>query len=122
LPLDLIEIAARNQKPHAGALQAQAAVAIEILLMAPLRLDNLARLDLEQNLVRPGRGPGMHIVIERENVKNGEPLDYPLPPPSVALIERYLAEFRPRLASIEIPNYQYVAVGLLFLARFGMTR
>jgi integrase len=99
LPLDLIEIAARNQKPHAGALQAQAAVAIEILLMAPLRLDNLARLDLEQNLVRPGRGPGMHIVIERENVKNGESLDYPLPPPSVTLIERYLAEFRPRLAS-----------------------
>jgi integrase len=97
LPLDLIEIAA--QKPHAGALQAQAAVAIEILLMAPLRLDNLARLDLEQNVVRPGRGPGMHIVIERENVKNDEPLDYPLPPPCVTLIERYLAEFRPRLAS-----------------------
>jgi integrase len=72
--------------------------AIEILLMAPLRLDNLAALNLEQNLIRPGRGPTMHIVFEREDVKNCEPLDYPLPPPSIALIERYLAEFRPRLA------------------------
>jgi hypothetical protein len=97
LPLDLIEIAARNQKLHAGALQAQTAVAIEILLMAPLRLDNLASLELEQNIIRPGRGPGMHIVLEREEVKNNEPLDYPLPPPSVALIEQYLAKYRPRL-------------------------
>jgi integrase len=99
LPFKLIDIAARNQKLHAGALQAQAAAAIMILLMAPMRLGNLARLDLEQNLVRLGRGPGMHIVIEREAVKNREPLEYSLPPPSIALIERYLAEFRPRLAA-----------------------
>jgi integrase len=98
LPLELIEIAARNQKLHAGALQAQTAVAFEILLMAPIRIDNLAALDLEQNLIRPGRGPEMHIVIEREDVKNGEPLDYPLPPPSVALFEQYLTKYRPRLA------------------------
>ena len=31
-------------------------------------------------------------------MKNGEPLEYPLPPGSVALIERYLAQFRPALA------------------------
>jgi hypothetical protein len=73
LPLDLIDIAARNQKLHAGALQAQTAVAIEILLMAPLRLDNLASLDLEQNLVRPGRGPGMHIVFARGSEERRTP-------------------------------------------------
>jgi integrase len=40
----------------------------------------------------------MHIVVEPEAVKNSEPLDYPLPPQTVELIERYLQEFRPRLA------------------------
>ncbi len=40
----------------------------------------------------------MHIVIEPAEVKNGEPLDYPMPQESFELIERYLREFRPRLA------------------------
>jgi integrase len=98
LPHILIDLAARNPRPYAGALQAQTAVAIEILLMAPLRIGNLARLDLERNLVRPGRSNIVHVVIEPEDVKNREPLEYPLPPESVALIERYLSEFRPRFA------------------------
>jgi integrase len=49
-------------------------------------------------MIRPGRGKNLHIVLEPEEVKNREPLDFPLPPDSVALIERYLSEFRPRLA------------------------
>jgi integrase len=98
LPHTLIDLAARNPRPYAGALQAQTAVAIEILLMAPLRIGNLARLDLEQNLVRPGRSNIVHVVIEPEDVKNREPLEYPLPPEGVALIDCYLREFRPRFA------------------------
>jgi integrase len=98
LPRDLMANAARNQRPHSGAVEAQIAVAIEILTMAPMRIGNLVTLDLERNLVRPGRGGAMHLVIEPEEVKNSEPLDYPLPPQSIELIERYLREFRPRLA------------------------
>ena len=41
----------------------------------------------------------MHIVIGGEEVKNREPLDYPLPPESVELLERYIREFRPHLTS-----------------------
>jgi integrase len=74
-------------------------VAIEILLMAPIRITNLADLDLEQHLIRPSRTKGsLHIVIESDETKNREPLEYPLPPGSVELIERYLARFRPALA------------------------
>jgi site-specific recombinase XerD len=98
LPRTLIDLAARNPRPYAGALQAQTAVAIEILLMAPLRIDNLACLDLDRNLVRPGRSNIIHIVFEREDVKNREPLEYPLPPEGVALIGRYLSAFRERFA------------------------
>ena len=98
LPYTLIDLAARNPRLHAAALQAQTAAAIETLLMTALRIDNLAQLDLEQNLVRPGRGNIVHIVIEPEDVKNREPIDYPLPLQSVELINRYVREFRPRLA------------------------
>jgi len=77
------------------------AVAIELLVMAPLRMRNLTTLDIEQNLVRPGQGRALHIVIGGEEVKNGEPLDYPLPLESVDLLERYISEFRPHLTSLE---------------------
>jgi integrase len=98
LPRKLMSTATRNPRPHRGAVEAQIAVAIEILTMAPMRIRNLVELDLNRNLVRPGRGGAMHIVVEPEEVKNSEPLDYPLPPQTVDLIERYLREFRPRLA------------------------
>jgi integrase len=99
LPQKLIGIASRNRNLRAGALQAQLAVAIEILIMAPIRLANLCALDLEQNLVRPRRrGKELHIAFPAEDVKNREPLEYPLPVPSVELIEHYLKESRPLLA------------------------
>jgi integrase len=99
LPPKLLALAARSPKARGGALLAQAAVAAEILLMAPMRIGNLAGLDLDRNLIRPGRGKEIHIVIEPEDVKNDEPLHFPLPAQSAALIDRYLTEFRPPLAT-----------------------
>jgi integrase len=61
-------------------------------------MSNLVKLDIERNLVRPGQGKALHIVISGEEVKNREPLEYPLPPESVDLLERYIREFRPHLA------------------------
>ena len=99
LPAELMRQARRHPNPRRGAVRAQLAVAIEILLMAPIRMGNLATLDIERNLVRPGRGRALHIVIGAEQVKNREPLEYPLPLEGIDLIERYIEEFRPRLAS-----------------------
>ena len=99
LPEKLMRIAARNRKAHAGALQAQTATAIAILLMAPIRISNLSELDLERDLIRPGRGKQLHIVLAAEQVKGQAPLEYPLPPPTVDLVEQYLEKFCPRLAS-----------------------
>lgn len=100
LPQKLIGIAERKRNPRAVALLVQLAVAIEILTMAPIRLGNLCGLDLEQNLVRPRRrSKELHIILPAEQVKNREALEYPLPLPSVELIERFVKEFRPRLAS-----------------------
>lgn len=101
LPSELMHQAQRHRNPRRGAVRAQMAVAIEILLMAPIRMSNLVNIDVERNLVRPGRGRALHIVIAAEEVKNREPLEYPLPPETVDLIERYLRKFRPRLGSSE---------------------
>ena len=99
LPAKLMASAEREQHPLRAARLAQTAVAIEILLMAPIRIGNLSTLDIERHLIRPNRvGNALHIVIESSEVKNREPLEYPLPTGSVALIERYLAQFRPALA------------------------
>jgi integrase len=99
LPDELMRQARRHRNLQRGAVRAQLAVAIEILLMAPVRMSNLVKLDIEQNLVRPGQGRALHIVIGAEEVKNREPLEYPLPPESVDLVERYIREFRPHLTS-----------------------
>jgi site-specific recombinase XerD len=99
LPEELMRQARRHRNTQHGAVRAQLAVAVETLLMAPIRMSNLVKLDIERNLIRPGHGRALHIVIGAEDVKNREPLEYPLPPESVELLERYIREFRPHLAS-----------------------
>jgi integrase len=99
LPQELMRQAQRHGNPRRGAVRAQMAVAIEILLMAPIRMRNLVNLDIERNLVRSVRGGALHIVIGSEDVKNEEPLEHPLPSESAALIDTYIDRFRPHLAS-----------------------
>ncbi|MBV1800639.1 tyrosine-type recombinase/integrase [Siccirubricoccus sp. G192] len=99
LPGKLLGLAENVQHPHRAALLAQVALTIEILLMVPLRIGNLAALDTERHLVLPRRPGGKaRIVIDADEVKNEYHLDYPLPEPTVVLLRRYLREFRPTLA------------------------
>ena len=99
LPGELMREARRHRNPKRGAVRAELAVAIEILLMTRVRMRNLVGLDIERNLVRPGRGKTLYIVIGAEEIKNREPFECPLPPECVDLIELYLREFRPHLTS-----------------------
>jgi integrase len=71
---------------------AQMAVAIEILLMAPIRIGNLSMLHLDRNLVRVGKH--YHLVIDGSEVKNGRDLEFELPEESCRLIDLYLTEHR----------------------------
>jgi integrase len=100
LPAKLQRLAERDRQPYRAALTMQMAVGIEILLMAPIRLGNLSALDIERHLIRPNRnGPALHVVIKGDEVKNGDPLEYPLPERSVELLESYLTRFRIILAA-----------------------
>ena len=86
------------------AIAVQIAVAVEVLLMAPMRSVNLANLNVERHIQRTRAAAGtVHIVIPGEETKNGDPLEYPLPPESVKLLDLYLQDFRPILCSGTCP-------------------
>jgi hypothetical protein len=99
LPQRLADTASRGSPTRACALAIQTALAIELLLMVPMRISNLAGLNLDRHIVRGhGRGRGhVHLVIEGTEVKNGVDIEAELPPSTVALLDLYITRYRPLL-------------------------
>jgi len=81
--------------PIHRAVLAQTAAAIALLQAAPIRLKNLVNLDVRKNLI--ARGKRLYLVIPPEDVKNGEPIDFELPPQAVDMLVWYVREYRPLL-------------------------
>jgi len=100
LPERLVAEARRHKPPRrTDAVLVQLALAIEIELMVPLRISNLAGLDLDRHLLRTrtnGRGV-LHLVVPGAEVKNGVDIEAVLPAPTVALLELYVGTYRPLL-------------------------
>jgi integrase len=96
LPQRLMDEALQNKTAlDRAAVKAQIAVAIQILIVAPLRISNLVALSLDENLVRPAGPNGqIHIVIPDYDVKNGMPLEYPLPEKVSRMTDFYCSRFR----------------------------
>jgi integrase len=69
-----------------------AAMAIEILVNAPMRISNLCQLHLDKNFIRVG--DKTHLFMAKEDVKNVVDLEFELPPETVAMIEWYMASYR----------------------------
>jgi integrase len=91
----------RANPTRADALAVQNALAVEIFLMVPMRIANLASLDSERNILRT-RAKGAtvtHLAIAAENVKNGMAIEAELPADTVKLLDLYLERFRPVLLS-----------------------
>jgi integrase len=87
-----------NSAPVQAAVAASLAVAIRILIVAPIRVGNLASIRIGENLIRPAGFFGPYwIVFPRYDVKNDVPLEFELDAQTTALIDHYLAEFRPSL-------------------------
>ncbi|WP_338824805.1 site-specific integrase [Bradyrhizobium septentrionale] len=100
LPAALM-IEARHTNAHApvkAALTAQIAAAIAILTYAPVRLANLAAIELERNLIKPG-GPAspFWLTFPRFDVKNRVDLNFQLDADVSLLIDEYIHDFRPAL-------------------------
>jgi site-specific recombinase XerD len=101
LPTVLVAKADRlvETKPRNAALLIQAALAIEILLNAPMRIGNLASLNLVRHLkpLKVRREYRTHIHIPAREVKNDVALDYELGKDATILLNYYLAKARPVL-------------------------
>ena len=98
------EASAEREAVIQAAVKAEIGLAIQIFLVAPMRLANLAALNLDTNVVRVGGiEPAYHLVIPPEDVKNEEPLEYPLPKVVNEMLGLYLAMFRPRLCRGDSP-------------------
>ena len=92
---------ARSAKDHApikAAVSAQLAVAVGILTVAPIRVCNLANIELGQNLIKPG-GPNTPywLVFPHYDVKNRVDLNFRFDQRLTDLIDEYVHEFRPAL-------------------------
>lgn len=74
------------------------ALAIAILLVAPMRVKNLAALHVGRHVVRTRPGGARHIVIPAEEVKNRMALAFEVSHGLGEVMDVYLARCRPRLA------------------------
>jgi integrase len=97
LPLELAVEAEAGKLTYKAALQMQKAVAIEILIVTAMRLNNLQHLNLDHHVVQWRPGGPMHLVITKEEVKNAVDLEFPLPQESAALLDLYCRRYRPLL-------------------------
>ncbi len=101
-------------RPVEAAWLASLAVAIEILLIAPIRLANLQalRIGQEVRLADSARGRWRgSICIDADKVKNRRALEFPIGPDSAALIHRYLSAFRVSLPNAD-SNWLFPGAGL----------
>jgi integrase len=100
LPLALMEQAraCREHAPLKAAVAAQIAVAIAILAVAPIRLGNLIRIRLDENLIKPGGFNSPYLLVfPAYDVKNRVQLEFPLDAELTALIDEYIHKFRSSL-------------------------
>ena len=101
LPARLMEKAQKSgPKPRSSALLVQSAAAIETLLFCPMRIGNLASLDIDQHLrwIGSGRNRRLFITIPGDQVKNDTPLYYELTGASADIMRSYIDEARPGLS------------------------
>lgn len=97
LPWQLYKRAESKSLPPAVAAKlVRAAVAIELELVCPIRLQNLSELNLDTDFVRShsGKKAAVHLFIPGSRTKNGEDIELELPRDTVGLIDIYMAKYR----------------------------
>jgi integrase len=85
-----------NKASISDAFLVQSALAVALLLVAPVREKNLASIDLERHIDRVSDGIGF-LVFPADEVKNKQDLQFPLPPATLKLLDLYLDIYRPLL-------------------------
>jgi integrase len=101
----LREMLKGSRRGYHEAKLVQTALAVELLFNAPVRIQNLASIDIERHVLEVGtRGERtLHLRFPAAEVKNANDLEFPLMPESVELLDHYLADWRPLLLGSPSP-------------------
>lgn len=95
-PEVLLRKAAQMRTPFGRGLAQEDALAIAILLVCPIRIQNLSSIHLERNLQRPGDGRAF-LVFEEGETKTPQPIQFELPQDILRAVDRYLKGRSPRM-------------------------
>ncbi len=95
----LREVRASGRTGYREAKMVQTAIAVELLLNAPVRIQNLASIRLDRHLLEVGarKARAVHLHFVAGEVKNRNDLEFPLMADSVELLDTYINEWRPLL-------------------------
>ncbi len=110
LPDRLLDQARRTKNRRKAALLVQTALAIAILLVAPIRLGNLLHLEMDKHLVyaMPNRRGQLRLVLEGFEVKNGQDQQFIIKGRTREILElfikRYLVELFNRATTKIFPG------------------
>jgi integrase len=101
----LREIKRADTGSRIEALRMMLALAVEFLIVAPMRAENLVGIEIDRHIVEIGRGRirNRHIVIPAHETKTNAPFEMTIPQESCALLDAYLNTYRARLAPLPAP-------------------
>jgi integrase len=93
----LSQVERKGDKTHTTALRVMNALAVEILTVAPIRIDNLCGLEIDRHIVetKRGRHTTRHIIIPAKETKTQVPFEKELSPETCRLLDQYVTHYRP---------------------------
>ena len=96
LPFKTVDELDHDRPTVSDAVIVQSALAVALLLAAPVREKNLASIDVKRHIQRVGEAVG-YLVFPAHEVKNARDLEFPLSPRVLRLLDLYLGTYRPLL-------------------------
>lgn len=106
LPHQLI-LKSRKQTGLHACITRQLAIAIELLINAPIRMGNLISLEFDKHLIKPGgKKEPYHLILKGHETKNAQPLEFILSISLTEMIDNYRQHDLPIIKRDEI-NYLF---------------
>jgi site-specific recombinase XerD len=108
LPYRAVDDLDHDHTTASDAVIVQSALAVALLLVAPVREKNLASIDITQHIQRVGDDVG-YLVFHAHEVKNARDLEYPLSARALRLLDLYIKTYRPLLLKGELSSKLFVS-------------
>ena len=100
LPEKLFGTLSKQPNANRAAVKAETSLAIAMLSWCPIRIGNLRTIEIDRHLHRERRRrrQKVYLMIPASQTKNNVDIKFELPPLVIALLDRFIADHRPRLA------------------------